>query len=93
MEPTQKLKTSRPVISLDGEWAFSYDPGSIGEKEGWFAPEAAFPETATVPGCDQAARHPSAGCSEAEFRGRRRLCSEGRHYPGSIRSFMAGEGV
>jgi hypothetical protein len=68
LEFAQELETSRPLLSLDGDWAFSYDPRDMGEKEGWFSPDARFSETCLVPGCDQAAPHSSSGITEPEFR-------------------------
>jgi hypothetical protein len=68
IEAAQELATSRPSLSLDGEWDFSYDPKEVGEKEQWFLPgAAALKEKTTVPGCVQAAHHPSSGMSEADY--------------------------
>ena len=38
------------AVSLDGTWAFMMDPGNVGEADGWFARDAAFPEQIVVPG-------------------------------------------
>ena len=53
---TLPLATSRPRLSLDGEWTLRYDPGytlattkSFAQK--WYQPEVKFPEVTQVPGC------------------------------------------
>jgi hypothetical protein len=53
---TLPLATSRPRLSLDGEWSLRYDPGytlattkSFSQK--WYQPEVKFPEVTQVPGC------------------------------------------
>ncbi len=66
IQPSLELKTSRKMISLDGQWDFSYDPRHVGESEKWFDPAARLPETTTVPGCDKAQYHPSSGMSLEE---------------------------
>ena len=68
LRAASELNTSRPSISLDGPWDFSYDPKDVGEKEQWFLPTAtALQEKTTVPGCAQAADHASAEMSEADY--------------------------
>lgn len=52
--------TSRPCLSLDGAWAFSYDPDDVGIAEGWFAEGISLPEDTAVPGCAQTQRYASA---------------------------------
>lgn len=64
--PSQEFTTSRPVISLDGEWEFSYDPNKIGEKEKWFTGDVKLPEKTKVPGCNQAEQHLSAGTYDGQ---------------------------
>ena len=67
IESSQELDTCREMISLNGTWDFSYDPKDVGEQERWFADGAKLAETTTVPGCDQANDHPSAGMSEEDY--------------------------
>ena len=54
-------RTARPGVSLDGIWAFSYDPNGVGVKERWFDPSFDLPERTRVPGCAQAKWHASSG--------------------------------
>jgi len=64
LEAASELTTPRPSLSLDGAWDFSYDPQNVGEQEQWFIPTTtALKERTMVPGCAQAADHPSAGCA------------------------------
>jgi hypothetical protein len=62
--PAVEFDTSRPRLSLDGEWSFTYDPDGCGVREGWFSPDKVFPETTNVPGCAQVRPHASAGSYE-----------------------------
>ena len=53
---TLPLSTSRPRISLDGEWALRYDPGhdlahTKGMEEKWYQRDVKFPDVTQVPGC------------------------------------------
>jgi hypothetical protein len=41
---------ARPQISLDGQWQFKLDPKDEGVAKRWFATEATFPDTISVPG-------------------------------------------
>ena len=67
VKASMELQTGRPTISLNGTWDFSYDPKDVGQQERWFAARAELPEKTTVPGCDQAAHHPSSGMSEQDY--------------------------
>jgi len=57
--PAVEFATARPRVSLDGAWEFSYDPGDVGLREGWFRPEYHLPERIALPGCAQAQRFAS----------------------------------
>jgi len=54
-----EFATNRPRLSLDGAWAFSYDPKNAGERDGWFKPEKKLPERIEVPGCSQVRHYES----------------------------------
>src|SRR4051812_18561168 len=49
------LAEDRPLVSLDGKWSFRFAPDERGEREHWFAVDAAtvakFDRALDVPGC------------------------------------------
>ena len=50
--PDRQLDRLHPgAVSLSGRWSFKLDPESIGKRDQWFTPGAAFPEHIQVPGC------------------------------------------
>lgn len=57
---SQEFRTTRPRMSLDGRWRFSYDPDGRGEDEEWFADISKLHERIAVPGCSQTRRFKSA---------------------------------
>jgi beta-galactosidase len=53
---TLPLATSRPRISLDGEWSLRYDPGytlatTKSFEQKWYQRDVKFPDVTQVPGC------------------------------------------
>ena len=40
----------RPLIRLDGEWAFAVDPEGVGEKDKWYMDPNRFSDRVQVPG-------------------------------------------
>lgn len=51
-------------LNLNGEWAFEFDDGNVGEREGWPSGERAFSRTIVVPYCYQSE---SSGIGETAF--------------------------
>ncbi len=48
---------ARSTVSLDGQWSFQLDPGSIGEKEQWYGDAKPLAGTIQVPGAWDAQGH------------------------------------